>query len=63
MADAPRRFWPPEAAEWFDNPWPGMLLRIVTRDANGQVIEEKFKRVPVERDLQEALDWCKSAYS
>lgn len=51
MSDAP-------GPEWFENEWPGMLLRIVVRDEASGLEEVTFKRVPLERDLQEAMDWA-----
>lgn len=43
---------PPSEAEWAMDPWPGMLLR-----RNGRVT-----RVPLDRDLQAALDWAAKEY-
>lgn len=51
MSDAP-------GPDWWDNAWPGMLLRIVVRDEASGLEEVTFKRVPLERELQEAMDWA-----
>lgn len=47
-----------EDIEWTQNPWPGMLLRIVTRDLSSWKEETTFKKVPPERDLAVAMDWA-----
>ena len=55
--------WSPDEADWAMNPWPGMILRQAEYDATGKVVKETFKRVPLDRALEDALAWAEKTYS
>lgn len=39
-----------------------MVLREVERDVQGKVVRETVKRVPLDRDLQAAMEWARCRY-
>lgn len=52
----------PEDLSWAEGEHPGMVLREAVLDAQGNVVSEKVRRVPLDRELQAALEWARSKY-
>jgi hypothetical protein len=53
----------PESGPLIESDHPGILLREAELDAHGNVVKETFRRVPLDRDLQTALDWAAKKYA
>lgn len=57
--------WLPDAPEnvaWALTTHQGMVLREAVRDASGKVVSETVKPIPLDRDLQAAMEWARAKY-